>query len=235
MPAIIGIMATSKKLVTSAFTIFGAVMLVISIADIPAKALIWEGWFASFAPHLHTLTARCIGGVGGLVIALVPRLYDWARPKVEVTLRPINGAGTSALIVVKNDGADRRFAVQCELLALRNSPNKLREDHFTLKWNDSDEPWTTLVCGQSAKVLLATWQIDHRVGFASMSILELAEKSTKLVESAGWVTSAPEKVPEYDLRITVLGEGTRKPLTKEYTLRPARWTGPLEIVPRTTA
>lgn len=228
-------MASIRKSVATIYASLGVVLLILGIADVPSKILVWRGWYTSIAPHLHTMTARWVLGIVGVLIALFPWFVEWAKPVVDVQVTSTGGAGPSLEIIVENTGSPRRFAVQCELLALRNSPKPLRRDRFTLKWADSAEQWITLAQNHSAKASLATWEMDHKTAFASMSIVECSDKSLRRVEWSGWAVKSTEKLPEYDLKITVLGEGTRKSSIKTFTLRPAKWISPLELVPLTVS
>lgn len=63
-------------------------MLVISIADVPAKLLVWKGWYVRFAPYLHTMTARWVLGVLGILITLVPWIADWAKSWQIIPRKP---------------------------------------------------------------------------------------------------------------------------------------------------
>ena len=82
----------------------------------------------------------------------------------------------------------------------------------------------------SSNLMIAKMQVDHRNRLAEMEILGLSGAEAKRFEWSRWSTNLKEKLPEYDLEITVLSDDARSPVSTRFTLRPKAWYGPLEMV-----
>jgi len=219
-----------KKVYRAIGTSVGVTMTLLAIADEPAQFATWAGWFRALSPHLHTDAFRWVLGVVGTLIALAPWIVEWCKPSISVLLLPSSGSRTQMDLRVTNTGARREFYAQCEFIALRHSPNPLAQVTYSLKWESVKGKRLFLGKGESANLLIARATQDHINAFAEMELLGLYGEEVKRYEWAGWETSSREVLPEFDLRISIFGDGTKKPLQRLYTLRPKTFHGPLEML-----
>jgi hypothetical protein len=109
-----------KKLGNFGWAALGIAVFVISLADIPAKLAIWQGWFTS-----HTMVFRWILGVIGILIALAPWIADWRKPRMELRLTPSEGPGTEQILIVRNLGKKDTFSAFCEIIGHPNGANDI--------------------------------------------------------------------------------------------------------------
>jgi hypothetical protein len=72
-------MWTARKMGKAAFAFLGGAMLILSIADVPAKLAIWSQWFKSLSPYLRTFPTRGALGCAGIFVCLAPWVFDWAK------------------------------------------------------------------------------------------------------------------------------------------------------------
>jgi hypothetical protein len=221
--------------------IMGGIVLIGTIADLPAQFLIWRGWFTWLAPYLHTLKFRWFLGIVGILISLSPWIWEWIN-SVKVNIRGVDGPNKDARLVVTNLRVGRKFSVECEIVAQRNIPNDMPNNHFPLKWANNKDKLSLLTKDQSAEIVVATWDISYKSPFfACMSIAEWADspvetysclvKSQEHIAWASWFPESPDALPEFDLRITVVGEDASRAFIKGFTLRPKTPRGPLELIP----
>jgi hypothetical protein len=115
-------------------------------------------------------------------------------------------------------------------VALRHSPNQLRKRTSVLKWEGSSEKRLFLANGESSHLLIASFQLDHKIALGEMKIWALKDAKAESVESARWNTNSQEKLPEYDIRIWLFGDGYKSSKDQVFTVRPKRFFGPLEMV-----
>jgi hypothetical protein len=50
-----------------------------------------------------------------------------------------------------------------------------------------------------------------------------------------WMLQQDEARPEFDLDVTIVASGLSESFRRSYTLRPAAWIGPLELIERVPA
>jgi len=167
-----------------------------------------------------------VGVLALAAIELLPRL----KPQLDIELIPSAGTSTNVVLRVLNRGGRREFHAQCTPIALRNSPNELYHGTFDLKWERTFDRSIPIGSGDSSNLVIAEVQNDHKNALAEMAILGLSGKETKRFEWSRWNTDSEEKLPEYDLEITILSDGAKKPISARFTLRPRAWYGPLEMV-----
>jgi hypothetical protein len=144
---------------------------------------------------------------------------------VNVELVPSSGPRPDVLLTVKNRGGTRNFYAQCTPLALRNSPNALRAGTFDLKWEHTFDRCVTIGAGASSNLLIATFDVDHKNALAKMEIWGLSGNTKKQCEWSRWNLESGEKVPEYDLEISIFSDGVEGPFSEHFTLSAESWYG----------
>lgn len=182
----------------------------------------------SWLPHWPWYT-WVIGLLLILLAMIAEASFRGRSPDIDVGLNPSSGPSDELVLAVLNRGEGREFWAQCMPIALRNSPNALRRKTSSLKWEHTTERRLFIDKGESQNLLIATVQTDHKNDLSEMRLWGLVGKESKQYEWARWITDPKEKLPEYDLQITVLSEGA-EPYSKTFTLRPQAWHGPLEMV-----
>ena len=207
----------------------------VGLAGVPANLTRWWHAIQSVRDKLgfiqsHPEAWRFVSFVLALGLAFYTQIKNSLKPTLNVELEPTSGPSSLMELRVKNNGKSGDFYAEGSLVRLRHSPNKLRRRVSTLKWEHTADKYMFLGAGESSNLQIARFSIDHKNGFGEMEILVLSNGALSTAESARWTTDSTEKVPEYDLLITIFGTGTKKPVERMFTVRPARWTGPLEMV-----
>jgi hypothetical protein len=185
--------------------------------------------------------------LGLLLVALREPIGAWWRgrvrrgvPKLEVN--PTGGPSRDIRLVVTNRDRKGDFDATAALTASRHNPNQLRKGPYALMWLGRGSSTITLDRGQSHPLLIARW-FEHpyhplppnvpappRLG--EVGIIECNGSAEAEWDGFRWNFIADEPVPEFDLDVTVAGTGWEKPFRRSYTLRPAAWIGPLELIER---
>jgi len=138
---------------------------------------------------------------------------DQLIPAVNVQLTPSEGPSDRMLLAVKNLGTKQQFSAQCRLLTRRNDRNKMRLITFDLGWDNRDGREVSLAMGESCNLLIATAKKEQ-----DMERVDLWEFSK--LESAEWSRwHHGDKLPEYDLEVTVFGDQCTTPYAEQFTLR----------------
>lgn len=158
------------------------------------------------------------------VIELSIRLPELLRRRVNVALTPAIGPASIQLLEVKNLGSPLTLRAECTLLDRRNDPNILHRSTFRMEWEGSLKRAVKLRRGGSCNLVVA--QAGRIPDMYTMEICGLSQDSRREgKESSRWYHE--DKLPEYDLKITIIGEDHR-PHVECFTVR-AGQTSALEM------
>ncbi len=123
------------------------------------------------------------------------------------------------------------------MVASRNYPNQLRKGSYVLLWLGPGTSTVTLDTGQSDSLLMARFQEhdlrDARMGQAQ--VIECNGAQEGLWDGFRWIFQRDDALPEFDIDVTIVGSGLSRLFSRRYTLRPAAWIGPLELIERPCA
>ena len=148
----------------------------------------------------------------------------------NVELTPSN-AGMNMWLRIKNLGDKGNFHARCELIALRNSPNRLAQHTFDLKWEASGDRAVAIDKSDTRNLLIATVkEYEKKHELAEIEIMGLGEDGSAVKhESARWNIYPRESLPEFDIEISIFEDGKQHPLVRRFTVRPKASYGPLEM------
>ena len=154
---------------------------------------------------------------------------------LEVQLIPSEGPSERMLLTGNNQGKIQKFHATCRLMDSRNDPNPLFKTTYDLLWDRSSlERQVTLVNGESCNLLIATAEENRAADLAEMKLWGLSGGERKSFWGARWGRWERHRLPEFDLEISVFGEGDQRRATKRFTLRPGT-SSALAMVPLTSA
>jgi len=71
---------------------------------------------------------------------------------------------------------------------------------------------------------------DARMGQAQ--VIECNGAQEGLWDGFRWMFQRDDALPEFDINVTIVGSGLSGLFHRRYTLRPAAWIGPLELIER---
>src|ERR1017187_2228451 len=138
-----------------------------------------------------------------------------ASKPVTVDLVPWQGKGDKMFLTVTNRGTEQQaFQGQCRILARRNDPNVAQLIAFDLQWEYGGQSYR-LLPGQSGNLLIARADYTEHHDWEWLQ-LEAAVGSTKPLRS-DWAHG--DKLPEYDVEITILGDKSTEPRRQKFTVR----------------
>ena len=160
-------------------------------------------------------------------------------PRLEVN--PTGGPSPDIRLVVTNRDHKSEFHATAALTASRHNSNPLRQGSYALMWLGRGTSTISLDRGQSHALLIARW-FEHpwrvmanvaplpRLGEAG--IIECNGSAEAEWDGFRWNFIPDAPVPEFDIDVAISGNGWSEPFRRSYTLRPAKWMGPLELVER---
>ena len=169
--------------------------------------------------------------------------FDWTvglfrsiqRQSPRVSFTTPNSPGDT-LLTITNTGPAGSFSAQGRLYSLRNSPNDFQRAPFPIPWQNSNAREAPIGRRAADNLLIASFTLgmvgDTRMG--ELTIHRWTQTAVGRVDGSRWIVNPNEKLPQYDLEISVFEQKHRKPVTRRYTLRPASFIGPLELVPPTS-
>lgn len=151
--------------------------------------------------------------VGFIMLILLRR----KPPNPDLAFTPSSGPSDTMLLAVKNKGRKQKFYAQCRPLARRNDPNVLRRTTYDLRWENDESREAVIATGESRNLLIATAEIDRVKHFEEVRLIERTTISNKYAEWSRWDRGTQK--PEYDLEISVFGEGNGEHKTERFTLK----------------
>jgi hypothetical protein len=156
-----------------------------------------------------------------------------APPRTEslnVQLRPSAGPSNKMLLAVINNGSGQKFHATCRLVARRNDPNKLHERTYDLAWERGLLREVVVVSKESCNLVIAIAENDRSTDLSEVKLQGFGSGSNDTVASSRWHEFEKGDKPEYDLEISVFGEGDQFPTTELFTLRCGGKSSALEMV-----
>jgi hypothetical protein len=133
---------------------------------------------------------------------------------VNVEFAPWEGQFEKMYLTVKNRGAKQSFQAQCRTVGQRNDANPRQVRTFNLNWEYGGRA-LQLMPGESGNLLIASAGEDRTKGTEWM---KLESASVGQGPSSHWLRGA-QKLPEYDIEITILGQKSNQPQTELFTVR----------------
>lgn len=179
---------------------------------------IWRGGF------IGAFVAYVLFSLSVSIILLVENRY------INLSLIPSRGPSPRMVLGVKNKRKTRRFTAQCEIVSRRHDPNDIHSRNFDLKWENIDNKWYLITKNTTTYLEIAEWNIDYEQRLAEMKLVGLKGDQQNHFESSKWNLGPDGQLPEYDLKISIFGDGVEKPYVDTFTVRPRTQNGPLEMV-----
>lgn len=150
---------------------------------------------------------------------------------LDVLLTPSQGPSEKQFVGVKNKGKKQKFHATGWLVARRNDPNPLFQKTYDLAWENDSQKAVEISHGESRNLLIATAEADDKNHLEAAKLVELSEGSKKTVEWSRWNKYERHNPrPEYDLEISIHGEGDASPFTECFTLLCGGQVSALELV-----
>lgn len=164
-----------------------------------------------------------------VVLPFLPEIAAYFRPSIKVKVTP-SGKGTLYMkLNVENVGEVENFGARCEVVAQRNSPNRMPQGTFDLKWDHTYQRRVDFGKFDSQNLLVA--EISGGYDKAnSLSLCALDGESTRTRGGFSWEIFGTMPLPEYHLVVTIVGVKGATPRKFYYTLRPAQDRLSVELI-----
>jgi hypothetical protein len=133
---------------------------------------------------------------------------------VNVSLEPSHGQFDKMYLRVMNRSEEQMFQAQCKVLGRHNDPNPQHLVTFPLAWEVPHGRAIRLLTGESGNLLIASAGEDQ-----STAWIKLESASSVVGPDSRWGReSRNERLPRYDLEITILGQQSKHPQSERFTL-----------------
>jgi hypothetical protein len=153
----------------------------------------------------------------------------------DITAEPTSGPSPEIRLSVTNRGKPAIFRATAKIVDKRNDPNAPRHGTYALRWVEAESSAITLDRWQHGGLLIARFVIhnDPQARMGEAQLIEWTSDGPRDWSGFRWMFNPKDPdFPECDLDVTITSSVAQKPLVLPYTLRPAHWIGPLELVPR---
>ena len=194
------------------------------IGSFAAATVISIASYVKRLPWPITVTIALV--VFGSVVELSIRLPELLRRKVKVALIPAAGPASIQLLAVRNLGYQQTLRAECTLLTRRNDPNALHRQTFRLEWDAPNKRAVTLRHGGSCNLIIATAGQEHSMVYLQICGLG-TDNPREIKESSRW--SWGNTPPEYDMEISIIGDGFQKPYVERFTLKAGKGNAAMEL------
>lgn len=200
------------------------------------------GTAGSVRAYLGSLPIHWVLLIGTGIFALamfgLNQFHVWkakrATPPIAIELHPSCGPSDEMFLALINNGKREKFHAQCTTLARRHDPNRLFQKTYDLPWEGHSYRHATIVRGESRNLLVATADENLQNQTEEVCLTErTAGGDKKTAEWSRW--NRNESGPEYDIEVSVFGEGDATPYRERFTLKCGGKVAALEMYRTTTA
>lgn len=195
------------------------------------------GLLAAVAALQWVLTPANAVLVGLAVIALVYAAALLTRMRLRrtspVSIEPLTGPGPLRAGIRNLSGRPAAFYVKARLVGRRNDGGgqPLRTGSYLVPWEHSAGERVEIANGDAATIVVGRFQFWYQEALAQMDLPQLTSGGERSFESSRWNMGPREPLPEYDIELSVFAPSFPLPRVGRFILRPAKFTGPLELLP----
>lgn len=210
--------------------------LILGLAPWAGSAAVVAGllalrWLA--ADPANAVAAGFIVLVIVYVVALVARAQ--LRRTVPVAIEPLTGPGPLRIAIRNLIGRPAEFYVNAQLIARRNDRGgqPIRTGNYAVPWEHSSRERAEIASGDAATIVIGRFQLWYQEGLAQMDLPQVTGAGERSFESSRWNMKPNEPLPEYDVELSVFSPAFPQPRVERFTVRPAKFSGPLELLSTT--
>ena len=205
---------------------------------IPAAAAlaIWWLWRTIGSPGQALSVGVAAYVVLQIVLAAVAvEARRQASQAPHLDIQPTGGPSPDVRLVVTNRGKSDDFHVQSAIIACRNHGNVHKQGSYAVPWLDRQTDHLSLVRLKSHALFVARFDIHQVPGppmfrMGEVQLIEWTGGKEQVWDWFRWVMEPGASLPEFDIDLTFRSVNTRAPLERSYTIRPSKWSGPVELI-----
>jgi hypothetical protein len=168
------------------------------------------------------------------VVAMVVLAFFLSRNQrlMKVSLQATSGPNHQVLLNVHNLGMDGRFTAFGEITGHPNGVNDYKKGQFRLNWRNHHTNSKKINRHDMEQIIIGTFEkSDHIESLKEAIVWETVENRREKHSSFRWHSNKDELLPSFNLRVTIVAEGTREPLSKDFKFGLCSHNGPLELIP----
>lgn len=183
------------------------------------------------APRHEKVLLYLLVFIAVLLIAESPTLVERFRRPVRVTLKPHTGEHCEAMLTIINNAAKDQFYAVGQITCAR-TPNRevTTTKPFRIPWEGYNTGEREIDRHASKNLLVASLSEDRRRDLVELTIWGGRTGTSELLRERWNAPEEKENLPEFEIEVSVFGTGGRRPHVETFTLRPTRYSGPLELV-----
>jgi hypothetical protein len=221
------------KIIQIPVSVLGAVLLVISVSEVPAHLAMWSGWFKALVPHLKTAHARLILGLAGAAICLSPWAIEFRkllRKRPNLSFTPHGDSDTHVYLEVTNHGASDDFSVQLKIIGCSRGGG-FKKYSYIGQWRQFRSHVEDTPSSQSARIETGMSKLLKIANAAPEAGPKTSEMSlVGIGESVVWNKSPEESdLPFFVLSFTFFGKNHTVPMSRSYRVGPRTSFGPIAM------
>lgn len=170
-----------------------------------------------------------------LLALLAPVVSDKLRPRLNLEIQPTSGASDSLSLNITNLGRSTALlSAFCEITGHSNGVNDYPRGEYRCGWENGITETRQIRTGETASLLIATVQDVRRFELSEMILWRVVAGEKVKWASCRWYQHPDERLPEFDLKIRLVGDKSRGLEPLRYRLKPYCSHGPLEMLPTLT-
>lgn len=188
------------------------------------------GYWQKLAHHpASSLELVLIPLVGSIIMSTFALVVNKVTP-LNVELGSTSGPSPLLLLNVTNKGKEMLFTAYAEITGHPNGVNLPKTGKFRLEWRDNKTTAQTITHGATESLVIATFEGTYVTDMKEAIVWESVSGLRTKHSSFRWYTTKDEPLPAFTLKITIVGDKAEEPFVKDFTLRPQRCHGPLELI-----
>lgn len=186
-----------------------------------------QKWMFQRATVLDTVL---ITAVPFLITAIILVVRSKRAPNMKIQVGNTSGPSTSIFLTITNLGVSTTFSAFCDIIGHPDGVNDFRRGEFRCGWDDGKSDRCLIRKDETESVVVASFSDVVPYKVSEMILWEVIAGDAIPRQSARWSQNPDENLPTFRLRMRIVAENTKSPKFLAFTVRPARFTGPLEVV-----
>ncbi|MHB8525124.1 MAG: hypothetical protein ACYDD2_03070 [Candidatus Acidiferrales bacterium] len=147
-------------------------------------------------------------------------VWIYERRVMKIELIPSSGPSDKMVLGVTNNGNKNKFHAQCEIVKRVNPKNLPHHKIYSLAWEGEASRELEIPKGAHRNLVIARADKDYQARVEKIDLVEFLGGKESRYDGDQWdttLTKAP--TPEYELRVSIFGDGYANPVIKCFTLR----------------
>jgi len=154
-------------------------------------------------------------------------LYIARGSRIDISVSMDDGWSAYQGITVTNNGRQNLFRAEGQIVG-SNGPANYPKGTFRLGWGNGTQPDVTIPQHASDQILVGGFEdVTNAHSLFDLRVFKLVNNESQIRWNVRWLAEDKDELPWFQLKVSVIAEGTRTPWVRTFLLIPKTRLGPL--------